>query len=123
MHKPFVGLTPYQIGWPPSGYTFLYLDFDMLANMTPLEALKKLESMGYKPQLRLKETTSGFVTCALLKVVKLDDPSSRESPFEDILDDLHETFEGAIRSPSGHPISIDSKNRPEIAEEELEPIR
>ena len=127
MEKPFIGLTRYEIGWPPVGYAYLYLDLGLLKNMTHREALAKLESMGYEPNLRYQETTNGLTVCALLKVVKLDDPTSPDNPFEDVLENLYITFDGAIRSPSGRPngylrnIGIDPDSLSEIAEEELEP--
>ncbi|MEM9543918.1 MAG: hypothetical protein AAGA60_31100 [Cyanobacteria bacterium P01_E01_bin.42] len=128
MKKSFVGLNRYQIGWPPIGWAYLYLDFGLLKNMSHQEALEKLEAMGYEPSLRLKQTTEGLIPCALLKVVKLDDPTSPESPFEDIIETLQVTFDGAVRSPCGRPkgylqnIGLDPENLPAIAEEELESV-
>ena len=98
--KPFVGLTPYQIGLPPAGYGFLYLDFKMLENMTHQEALKKLEEMGDKPSLRYKETAISLEVCALLEVRKMEDATSPDNPFEDIVENFY-IFGNAIRSPFG----------------------
>ncbi|MEA5469809.1 hypothetical protein [Spirulina sp. 06S082] len=101
--KPFIGLNRYEIGWPPVGYAYLYLDFEMLENMTPQEALEKVEAIGYQPSLRFLEKTTGLATCALLKVVKMEDETCPDSPFEDIIEALFETFGNAVRSPSGRP--------------------
>ncbi|WP_204102069.1 MULTISPECIES: hypothetical protein [Spirulina sp. CCY15215] len=99
--KPFVGLTPYQIGIPPAGYGFLYLNLEALERMTHQEAIAKLESMGYKPRLRYQETLKGLEVCALLSVAKLDRSTSLDAPFEDVLEDLFEIFGNAIRAPFG----------------------
>ncbi|MGK7929234.1 MAG: hypothetical protein AB4290_29015 [Spirulina sp.] len=93
----------------------------------PSEALTKLEAMGYEPSLRIKETANGYVTCALLKVVELDDPTSPDNPFEDVIEHLQMTFDGAVRSPSGRPdgylrnIGLDPETLSEIKVEECQP--
>ncbi|MEM9540558.1 MAG: hypothetical protein AAGA60_13785 [Cyanobacteria bacterium P01_E01_bin.42] len=100
--KPFVGLTPYQIGLAPRGYAFLFLDLGELQEISPQEAIDRLEEMGYKPSLRYEETIAGLRCCLLLKVVKLADVpfdwENEESPFEDIIETLYEIFGSAVRS-------------------------
>lgn len=100
--KPFVGLTPYQIGLAPRGYAFLFLDLGELRGMSPQEAIDRLEAMSHKPSLRYEETVNGLRCCLLLKVVKLAEVSfdweNDESPYEDIIEELYEIFGSAVRS-------------------------
>lgn len=103
MMKQFIGVNKYQIGLPKAGYSYLFLNLSDLQEISATDAIAKVETMGYDPQIRYMETTNGVKTCALLKMIKLED-SFEENPLGDEWATLAEIFGNAARCRTGRPL-------------------
>lgn len=76
--KPFIGLDRFQIGLPPMGYGYLFVNLCYLEGITPSEAIAKIQKMGYEPQLRYMTAENGIESCLLLKDVKIESSADEE---------------------------------------------
>ncbi|MEA5468700.1 hypothetical protein [Spirulina sp. 06S082] len=102
--KPFVGLNRYEIGIPLAGYSYLFINLNDLKDISPSEAIAKLEAMGYDPQLRYMRSVNGLEICLLLKTLKLrslDDKSPFGDEWETLVETLGTTNSLAVRCSTG----------------------
>jgi hypothetical protein len=90
---------------PKPGEVFLAVNLTAVENMTVAETLQLLESMGYSPQLRYRQSPDGSVSLyALLKQERVDVEKLVNSDYlGEELDALAEVIQppDAITSPRG----------------------
>ncbi|MEM9543165.1 MAG: hypothetical protein AAGA60_27205 [Cyanobacteria bacterium P01_E01_bin.42] len=102
--QPFIGLNQYQIGLPPKGYGYLFINLSALKNISADDTIAKVESMGYEPKVRYWQTESGLKTCILLKVTKIRN-LDEENDLGEEWECLAEIFGNAVRCPIGKAIA------------------
>lgn len=107
--QTFIGLNQYQIGLPPEGYGYLFINLSALKNISAEDAIAKVESMGYEPKVRYWKTATGLKSCILLKVTKINNLET-ENRLGDEWESLAEIFGNAVRCPIGKAISTTSQS-------------
>ena len=76
--KPFIGLNQFQIGLPPTGYGYLFVNLRHLEGIIPEDAIAKIKEMGYEPQLRYMTTEDSIDSCLFLKDIKIENSTDEE---------------------------------------------
>ncbi|MGB0563205.1 MAG: hypothetical protein ACPGVO_15575 [Spirulinaceae cyanobacterium] len=108
-NKPFTDLNQFQLGFPPPGLGYLWVNLRYLEGISPEAAIAKIDAMGYKPQLRYMVTESGIDACLLLKVVEIQNSTTEEQlgeAFESLTLELHQEETIAVQCMIGKPSVI-----------------
>lgn len=105
-NKSFIGLNQFQIGLPPTGYGYLFINLRYLEGINPEDAIAKIKEIGYEPQLRYMTTEDSIDSCLLLKNIKIKNSIEEEQlgeEFESLTIALNQEKTIAVQCIIGKP--------------------